>query len=258
MNYKVDYHTHSYHSDGTMKPTDLVKMYKNKEYDMIALTDHDGVDGVAEAVIAGDALEMKVIPGIELAASYDFQGEEVELHILGYHIDIDNQPLREKLKELRENRNARNEKLLALLNEMGYELVWEDLLQRPGQTYVGKPNFARALKEKGYEVPNMWDVFDSVEKKKISSAEAIELIKGAGGIAVLAHPLKTKKIGEIRSEEFWSNLDTITRELKKEGLKGMECFHPSADQDDSWKLAAIAGKYHLHITEGSDFHGDEE
>lgn len=257
MSYKVDFHTHSYYSDGTMKPTDLVRMYKEKEYDIIALTDHDGVDGVAEAVIAGDALQIRVIPGIEFAASMDFEGKELELHILGYYIDIENQPLRDKLKELLENRQERNEKLLELLNGLGYDLVWEDLLQRPGQTYVGKPNFARALKAKGYEVPDMWDIFDSVEKKKISARETMDLIKAAGGIAVLAHPMKIKKIGEKGSEEFWQNLDTLIQKLKKEGMKGLECYHPSADHDQALKLITMAGKYHLHITEGSDFHGDE-
>ena len=74
MSYKVDYHMHSYYSDGTMKPTDLVRMYKEKDYDMISLTDHDGVDGIAEAMIAGEALQIKVIPGIEFSTGYDFDG----------------------------------------------------------------------------------------------------------------------------------------------------------------------------------------
>lgn len=257
MSYKADFHTHSYFSDGLLKPTDLVKRYKEKEYDMIALTDHDGIDGIAEAEIAGDALDFKVIPGIELATKTDFLGKEIELHILGYYIDIENEALLEKLKELKENRKNRNEKLLALLNDMGYELTWEDIITRPKQTYIGKPNFARALKAKGYDVPNMWEIFDSVKREKISAKEAIELIKGAGGIAVLAHPMQIKEIGEAGSEEFWKNLDALIRELKKDGMKGMECFHPSADEQAGLKLVTIAGKYHLHITEGSDFHGEE-
>lgn len=256
MSYKVDYHMHSYYSDGTMKPTDLVRMYKEKEYDIIALTDHDGVDGINEAVIAGEALKIKVIPGIEFSTGYDFDGRELELHLLGYHIDIENQPLRERLKVIRKDRDVRNEKLLAHLNGLGYELTHEDLLQRPGQTYVGKPNFARAIARKGYEIENLWAVLDTVKKDKISIFEAMELIKGAGGMSVLAHPMKTKNLAELRSDAFWDALERILRDLKKHGLKGLECFHPSATEEDSLRLVNLAGKYHLHITEGSDFHGE--
>ena len=88
--------------------------------------------------------------------------------------------------------------------------------------------------------------------------EAVDVIKEAGGMAVLAHPLKTKKIGEPGSEEFWKNLEAIVADLKKHGLKGMECYHPSADHDQALRLVVMAGKYHLHITEGSDFHGDDK
>ncbi len=77
-------------------------------------------------------------------------------------------------------------------------------------------------------------------------------------MAVLAHPLKTKKIGDSSSEVFWKNLDLIVADLKKHGLKGMECYHPSASHEQALKLVVMAGQYHLHITEGSDFHGDEE
>ena len=247
---------HSYYSDGTMKPTDLVRMYKEKEYDIIALTDHDGVDGISEAVIAGEALKIKVIPGIEFSTGYDFDERELELHLLGYHIDIENQPLRERLKEIRKDRDVRNEKLLAYLNGLGYELTREDLLQRPGQTYVGKPNFARAIARKGYEIENLWEVLDTVKKDKISIFKAMELIKGAGGMSVLAHPMKTKNLAELRSDAFWDALERILRDLKKHGLKGLECFHPSATEEDSLRLVNLAGKYHLHITEGSDFHGE--
>ncbi len=258
MNYKVDYHMHAWFSDGTMKPTELVKMYKGRDYDVIALTDHDGVDGVYEAVIAGEALELKVIPGIEIGSSYDFEGQEIELHILGYHIDTENAALKACIEKLRISRRDRNERLLAHLQGLGYDLVYEDLIERPGQDYIGKPNFARVLKRKGCAPENMWDLFDEVPRERISAYEAIDIIKEAGGMAVLAHPLKTKKIGDSSSEVFWKNLDLIVADLKKHGLKGMECYHPSASHEQALKLVVMAGQYHLHITEGSDFHGDEE
>lgn len=258
MGYKVDYHVHTYYSDGTMKPTEVIRFFSEKEYDMVAITDHDGIDGINEAVIAGEALKMQVIPGIEFGTDCKFGDVITELHILGYHIDIENEELLEKLKELRENRKERNDKLLVLINERGYELSYDDLLTRPKQTYVGKPNFARALKAKGYDIPDMKQLLDSVEKKKTDTFEAIELIKTAGGIAVLAHPMKIKNLGEKGSEEFWANMEELIKMLKKAGLKGVECFHPSASEEDSLKLVTIAGKYHLHITEGSDFHTEED
>ena len=268
MKYKVDYHVHSYYSDGTMKPTDLVRKYKDDEYDMIAITDHDGIDGLMEAKIAGEALQIQVIPGIELSTAYeDFHGEALELHMLGYNIDSENPDLVKRLEAIKQERKVRNEKLLKVINDMGYELSYEDLLQRPGQTYIGKPNFARGLVKKGYiSLPK--EAFEEgrflespeakkIKKVKISTIEAMDLIKGAGGISVLAHPMEIKGLGEVGSDEFFDNLDLLVRELKKNGLKGMEVFHPSANHEDSLKLADIAGKYHLHMTEGSDFHGDE-
>lgn len=257
MDYKVDFHTHSYYSDGLLKPTELVKLYKEKGYDLLALTDHDGVCGVSEAMIAGEALEMQIVPGIELSCGYDFGEEKIELHILGYHIDIENEKLLACIEEARAAREVRNEKLLLHLDNLGFDLSREDLITRPKQDYIGKPDFARALRRKGTAPDNMWDIFDQVEKEMISVYEAIEVIREAGGTAVLAHPMKTKKIGAADSPEFWENMDKMIKDLKKHGLKGMECYHPSADHEQALKLVIMAGKYHLHITEGSDFHGDE-
>lgn len=258
MKLKSDYHIHTWYSDGTMKPTDVVRMYKENQYDVIAITDHDGVDGIMEAEIAGEALQIKVIPGIEFGTDYDLDGRELELHILGYHIDTADKALTDALCSIRAQRKARNEKLLAHLNSLGYDLTWEDLLQRPGQEYVGKPNFARALAAKGYEVPELWDVLGHVKREMLSSYEAIDLTKGAGGIAVLAHPMKTRGLPPRDSEEFWKALERIVGDLKKHGLGGLECYHPSATEEDSLKLVVLAGKYHLHITQGSDFHGDKQ
>ena len=258
MDYKVDFHTHTYHSDGLMKPGELVRTFAEKKYDIIAITDHDGIDGVMEAQIAGEALGMQVVAGIEFATTYEFEGKELELHMLGYYLDTENEELNERLKDIKKARRDRNKLLLQKLNDAGYELTWDDLLTRPKQTYVGKPNFARAMKAKGYEMENMWDFFSEVPKVKITAEEAMALIKGAGGTSVLAHPAQIKNIGEPDSEEFWTNLEKLVRELKKKGMKGLECFHPSADTDMANRMAVLAGKCYLHILQGSDFHGEEE
>ena len=261
--YKVDYHIHSWYSDGTMKPTALVRQYFEAGYDIISITDHDGIGGVQEAMIAGETLKITVIPGIELAAAHN----GTEIHLLGYKFDPENPALLARLEEIRTWRQERNEKMLAQLQKMGYDLTWEDLKQNPGQTYIGKPNFARALAAKGY-IAKPSEAFEpgkylespevkKIVRKKISSAEAIRLLKEAGGMAVLAHPMKIRGLGDRGSDLFWEHLDLMLRELKKLGLAGMECFHPSHSEEESLRLVDFAGKYHLHITEGSDFHGDD-
>lgn len=271
MENKVDYHFHSYYSDGTMKPTELVKKYKEEKYDIIALTDHDGIDGIAEAMIAGEALEIQVVTGIELSTDFFAPGysEAIDAHILGYQFDVENEKLIEKCKEIMAERRVRNEKLLKVIKELGYELQYEDLIERKGQKYIGKPNFARALVRKGY-IDHYSEAFEpgkllespeakAVKKVKMTIEEAMELIKQAGGIPVLAHPMEwadQPMFKGISKEEFFERLDVLIRHLKKSGLKGVECYHPSAADEDSMELFKIAQKYHLHVTRGSDFHGD--
>lgn len=262
--YKVDFHIHTNYSDGQATPIEIVKKAKELEYDMIAITDHDGVEGLNEALIAGEAAEIKVVPGIELATETE---EGIGLHILGYYFDHKNPELKAALAQLKERRDARNHKLVAVLNEMGYDISMEELLQRQPNGYIGKPVIARLLAEKGYlgyhkDAYKNGKFLDSpeakkIKKEKLKAAEAIELIKGAGGIAVLAHPIQTKGVGEKGSEEFYKNMDAIIRKLKIQGLKGLECYHPDQDHEQTMKFIELAEKYHLHITRGSDFHGKD-
>lgn len=272
MEYKVDYHFHSCFSDGKLKPLELVKWYKDNGYDEIALTDHDGIDGIAEAKIAAEALGIQVISGIELSTNLycDFKDDPLDVHLLGYRFDEDNDDLNAKLKELRQFRKIRNDKILEKLNEMGYNISYEDTLDRPKQTYVGKPNIARALLKKGY-IENVLDAFEkgkflespeikSIKKEKINTEEAIALVKGAGGTAVIAHPMEIFDEEEyfVEKEDFFRWLEDRLKELKKVGLGGIECYHPSADDEDSKRLFEIAAKLKLHVTRGSDYHGIEE
>lgn len=270
MDFKVDYHFHSWYSDGTMKPTELVRKYKDDGYDEISLTDHDGIDGVREALIAGEALGIQVVTGIEFSTNYFVEGETkpFDVHLLGYRFDLDNPKLQEKCKQLIEYRNSRNKVMLDTLNKMGYEITMEDLVDRPGQTYFGKPNFARALAKKGY-VDNPKAAFKAgeflespeikaIEKTKMKIDEAIELLKEAGGLSVLAHPMELMDDNRFKGkskEFFFEHLFIYLKDLKKKGLKGLECYHPSADDGDSEKLVSFAEKLHLHITRGSDYHG---
>lgn len=273
MSYVVDYHIHSHYSDGTMSPVELVRRYKDKEYDIIAITDHDGIDGVKEATIAGEAVKLKVLTGVELSTDFRFERAEsselcVGLHILGYDFDAENEALNAKLAELKKFRHERNEKLCAVLNDMGYPVDLAALEAKSKGKYVGKPNIARALVEGGYieKTSDAWAdgrIFESeqvkaIRKEKLPAEEAIRLISEAGGMAVLAHPAKIRGMGERGSDEFWKNMNILLRDLKKLGLKGVECYHPDHSEDEAWRLFDIAAKYHLHVTEGSDFHGEEK
>ena len=269
MNNKVDYHLHTYYSDGSMSPTDIVKRANDMEYMEIAITDHDGIDGVREAQIAGNALGLSVISGIELAAKLDDEEAwgEISLHILGHRINIKNKELLAELAIIKEKREQRNEKLLKALADMGYELTEEDLFFSEEQEYIGKPLIARAMCKKGY-IQDPKEAFEagkflespeiaSIKKDKITVYRAIELIKGASGTASLAHPMKIKGLGERGSEEFYANLDKMLRKLKIAGLGGLECFHSAHSEEESLKLVSLAEKYHLHILAGSDYHGPE-
>ncbi|NLD19998.1 MAG: PHP domain-containing protein [Clostridiales bacterium] len=260
--YKVDFHIHTCYSDGQATPTAIVKNAKELDYDIIAITDHDGVDGVKEALIAGEAVGLKVVPGIELATETE---EGIGLHILGYYFDMGNEALKETLQILTERRNRRNERLIKVLNEMGYHISLEDLRKHQPNNFIGKPVIARTLTAKGY-LDDPKDAFKegeflgskqarAIRKEKLHTEEAIELINEAGGIAVLAHPIQTRGIGEIDSLEFYMNIDTIIGRLKKQGLKGLECYHPDQNDGQTLKFIELAEKYHLHITRGSDFHG---
>ncbi|MCI9596947.1 MAG: PHP domain-containing protein [Firmicutes bacterium] len=262
MESKVDFHIHTWFSDGAVSPTEIVKQAKALGYDTIAITDHDGIDGVKEALIAGETADLQVIAGIELATKTK---EGTGLHILGYHIDIENQRLTETLKELRQKRETRNEKLLAVLAEMGCPLTTEELILRPGQSFIGKPIIARAMVKKGYikapkeafapgkflESPKA----KAVKKEKLDAEEAIGLIRAAGGIAVLAHPIQIRGVGEPGSEVFYQQVDQLVGRLRKAGLGGLECFHRDHSCEQALRFVEIAEKYHLHITRGSDFHG---
>lgn len=287
MEYKVDYHFHSTFSDGTKRPTELVKWYKNNGYDEIALTDHDGIDGIKEAKIAAEALGIQVISGVEISTnlSVDFKNKPIDVHVLGYRFDENNAELISKLKGLRRFRAERNDLLIKKLNEMGYEISYEDILKctnRSNQTYIGKPNIADTLVDKGY-IKNRNDAFEdgkflespeikAIKKEQMNIADAIHLIKDAGGIAVIAHPMEifeeekyfvealVKCSRNIPKEyygkqKFFKWLFEELKKLKRQGLGGLECYHPSASEEDSHNLVKIAEKLKLHITRGSDYHG---
>ncbi|MBK5246568.1 MAG: PHP domain-containing protein [Peptostreptococcaceae bacterium] len=261
MESKIDLHVHTYYSDGTLSPTEIIKWAKKSKLDQVAITDHDGVEGIQEALIAGEALDILVIPGIEFSVD---ESNGIGMHILGYHIDINNKELKNKLEYIKQKRKERNDKLITVLSDLGYPLVYEDMKKRGKVEYTGKPDFARGLINKGY-IAKFSEAFEmgqflmsekvrKIKKEKISAKEAIELISGAGGIAVLAHPMKVTGL----SGEYFKALEDLVIKLKVYGLKGMECFYPEHSEEEAMNLVNMAEKYKLHMTKGSDYHGPKE
>ncbi|MCR5134458.1 MAG: PHP domain-containing protein [Clostridiales bacterium] len=256
-----DYHNHTYYSDGLYSPDAVVKRAVSLGLSEIAITDHDGLRGIREAQQSGKEQGIAIVPGVELSTRME---NNVGLHILGYGIDIDNPALNERLQQILDARTDRNRRLIAALQAEGFDIAMEEIYDRPEQTYIGKPNIARVLIRKGY-APDMETVFrdilgmpsiKAVKKERLDPAEGIRLILAAGGIAVWAHPGKTKKIGEKGSEEFYANVEKILGHLEAAGLAGMECYYPKHDQAMTERFLAIAAAHDLLVTKGSDFHGD--
>ncbi len=261
---KIDLHIHTTFSDGMKTPSEIVEMYSAAGYDAISVTDHDGVGGIPEALEAGRKAGLTVIPGIEIGT---MAREKHEIHLLGYDFDIRDAFLTSRLSEMREYRERRNRRLLAVFQEKGYPLTYEDLIQRPEQVYVGKPNFALAFEKMGL-VKSVQEAFLSEEllacpearalkKMKVLTEDAIRWVHNAGGIAVAAHPMKIRGLGEKGTTVFFDALDGLIGELKEAGIDGVECAHPSANPEEEEMLENLADKYGLIKTRGSDYHGFE-
>lgn len=267
----IDLHLHTFYSDGSLSPSELVAIAKERGASIIAVTDHDGLDGVEEAMEAGNKLGIKVIPGIEFSAQLpDFlDSSSCFMHLLGYGIDVKNKALQEAVKDILKKRKERNDKLLNALREKGYVLDKQDFQVYPQQTYIGKPNFARALLKRGY-IEELREAFQAgefleapeikaVHRVKIDVREAISLIENAGGVAVLAHPLKISYKGKNQPGQagFFEVLSSLLFRLKKSGLQGMECYYSRHLPYETEQLLALADEFNLLVSAGSDFHGPE-
>lgn len=241
---RFDLHVHSAISDGLHPPAEVVRLAHQRGLSLIALTDHDAVEGIDEAIDAGAWWGVAVIPGVEISA---FAGE-VELHILGYLIRHGDAGLQATLEGYRSSRLQRAETMLARLEALGMPLNWEDVQRLAGRGSTGRPHVARALVEAGY-VTSVAEAFERylrpgmpayVPRAKASPEEAIQRIHDAGGLAVLAHP--------------WTVAEHVAG-LRERGLDGLEIFYPGYGPNVIHYLRALASEQGLICTGGSDFHG---
>jgi len=247
----IDLHTHSVYSDGTNTPAELVAMAEQRGLAALALTDHDTVGGIPELFASGKNSPVEVVAGIELSA----ECERGTMHILGYLIDPACNALLEKIEKVKEGREERNLEILKKLNKLGYILLWSDVEKHVGQDVVGRPHFAAALVERGL-VKSKKAAFDLLlakgrpayaDRYRYTAKECIELIRSAGGVAVLAHPA-TLYLPDAQQL-------ALVRELKDFGLGGIETYYAENQPQNMRKFSGWAEELDLVRTGGTDFHG---
>lgn len=255
----IDLHMHSYYSDGTNSPEELVKMAKEKSISMISVTDHDGIEGVAEVVQEGKILGVKVVPGIEISVASEIK----DLHILGYGIDIYNPEFQVFIKLLKKYRRERNAKLMKEFERLEILISENDLSSENSKKYWGKPHFAQILKKRSL-IENAKDAFSSekyfrsenfrkIIKQKPLEIEGIDAIRKSGGFAVLAHPgLINDKNG---TQISYDDLNELIIKLKSIGLSGVECYYSEHTEEFTRRILKITNENGLFPTAGSDFHG---
>jgi len=245
---KVDLHIHSTASDGRLEPEDIVHKSAENGLTVIAIADHDTVDGITSALVAAKAFPwLKVIPCVEL--STDVPSGEV--HILGYFIDYTSQELLATLKRLRNSRRERAKGMVAKLGSLGIHIEWQRVQEIAGSGSIGRPHIAQAMLEKGY-IASLKEAFTEyigrggpayVEREKMTPVEAMELILQAKGLPVLAHPFTI------------NDPETLVIELKAAGLVGIEAYYDGYTADEISRLVNLADKYGLIASGGSDYHG---
>ncbi len=244
---KYDLHLHTTGSDGRLTPTELVKLARSRGLKVIAVTDHDSVGGIDEAI--KEALNeppVTIIPGVEINTDL----ASGELHVLGYFINYIDPELVVSLGKIRESRVGRAEKMVYKLHALGLQVEWQRILDLARGDSICRPHIAQAMLEKGY-VTSEREAFDKyigrngpayVEREKVKPVDAVEIIKKAGGLPVLAHPADIQE------------LDDMIKELIEAGLVGLEVYYGQYDKATVDRLIRIAENYKLIMTGGTDYH----
>lgn len=244
----VDLHIHTTASDGAFSPEDIVRKSVDNGLKVIAIADHDTVDGIPSALSAARAFPgIRVIPCVEISTDVP----RGEVHILGYFINLDDSEMKENLERLRNSRRQRAQGMIAKLGGLGIHITWQRVQEIAGGGSVGRPHIAQAMLEKGY-ITSMKEAFDKyisrngpayVEREKMTPVAAVALILRAKGLPVLAHPLTG---GDYLA---------LVIELKAAGLVGIEAYYNNYTADEISRLVSLADSYNLIATGGSDYHG---
>jgi predicted metal-dependent phosphoesterase TrpH len=248
---RLDLHLHTTHSDGSLTPAEVLVLAHKAGVTALAITDHDIVSGIPEALATGAEMGIEIIPGVEISSHIG----NSELHILGYCIRWQDLELNQRLAGLRESRHRRNPQIVERLRSLGLDVTYEEVRALAGTDSVGRPHIARLLMDKKY-VTSAKDAFDRylaegrpayVARELPKPADAISWIQAAGGVAVLAHPTWAKVSGE--------GLNSLLTTLKAEGLGGIEVHYSTHTKRQTTEYLDLAKRLNLLVTGGSDFHG---
>lgn len=253
MKLLADLHTHTTASDGQYSPAELVELANEQGLSVIAITDHDTISGVKEAMAAGEALGLRVIRGVELSAK-----EYHNFHILGYGFQDGDTELARLCEKFRAGRDERKYKIIDFLHTQNVNINLDEVEELAGGEIIARPHFAQVLVKCGYVKTNR-EAFDryldtpefrqTVKRFKADARICVEAIKSAGGKVSLAHPYQMGLPND--------KLDTLVKQLKDWGLDAIECYYPKYTPEQQEFYLRLTEKYHLHQTGGSDFHGEK-
>ncbi len=246
----IDLHLHSTVSDGKFSPADIVRKAAERGLTVIALADHDSVDGIAPALAAARAFpQLTVIPCVEISTDVP----KGEIHVLGYFIDYTDRKLKVTLEKMRHSRRERADGMVTKLGKLGIHIEWQRVQEIAGSGSIGRPHIAQAMLEKGY-ISSIKEAFTKyisrngpayVEREKMTPEEALKLLLRTGGLPVLAHPLTI------------NDRETMVARLKTAGLVGIEAYYNNYTTDEISKLVSLADRHGLITTGGSDYHGPD-
>lgn len=247
----VDLHTHSTYSDGSDSPAEIVSAAAAAGLEAVALTDHDNLNGILEAVAAADASEVELIPGVELSCEWQPGG----MHLVVLWLEPGPGPLQDRLEILQAGRRQRNVDLIELLQQLDVDISYEEVVAEAGGTGVGRPHVAAVLVRKGVvdSIPEAFDLYLAsgrpayVERYRLPPEEAIELARASGAVPIVAHPHTLGMTG--------TTLDQELRRLARHGLVGLECYYPEYEPDTRLELVERARDVGLVPSGGSDYHG---
>lgn len=250
-NIMIDLHTHTNESDGSVAPAELLRMANEMGLEALAITDHDTLAGYDQAVALAGGLELELVCGIELSTGY--RGRSV--HLLGYFLNSEpTDEFRQWIVSLQISRHRRNQRLVARLQSMGFDITLEEVMMR-GKKLPGRPHFAAILVEKGY-VMSTQEAFDRyldeagacyVSRDEPSLAEGIRRIADAGGLPSLPHPSRLTRDPML--------IEQHVRHMREIGLRAIEVYHSDHSVEETSLYASLAQRFSLAITGGSDFHG---
>lgn len=254
-----DLHTHTDLSDGTTTIEQNVLAAVALGLEGLGVTDHDTVEPFERATAAADGTGLEIVPGVEFSAEH----EGLSVHVLGYWVSPDDEPLRDEMDRLRNERHRRAQEIVAKFGALGIEVDFARVEELAGGAPIGRPHIAKAVVETG-AVATTQEVFDEwladggpayVQKYAVGPVRAVELIRGAGGVAVVAHP--GLYAATTSNDGGPVSLDTaILEAMVAAGMAGIEADHPHHTDEQRRHFREFAGRHDLVLTAGSDFHGE--